>query len=238
MAWIELNPENNQMPARSAVGNDFVRLHVGGGWDLTVLEGNKTTKYRYIQQTYQFDIYTNSGKTTTKITINDKDGNNGEINAVLYGLTKGTKNEVTVKISYSYQVNERQSEEEEWGDDWSTQTSSAWKNEGSLDVYTRNDKMPSDFWGNPQPGEYIDEHITQSNVNAWFDQFGVWKSWKEQYSYYNYFDEWRDPEGDIGAGWYNELSEECGGSYRVSQFDEYISAKHFQDLAQKVTDWS
>ena len=132
---------------------------------------------------------------------------------------------------------EYNSEEEKWGR-WKTQTNSDQKNEGSLDVYTRNDKMPSDFWGNPQPGEYIDEHVTQSNVNAWFDQFGVWRSWREQIPYYNYFDDWRDPEGDISAGWYNELSKQCGGSYRVSQFNEYIRAEHFQDLARKVTTWS
>ena len=37
------------MPARSAVGNDFVRLHVDGGWILTGLTDSATTKYEDIQ---------------------------------------------------------------------------------------------------------------------------------------------------------------------------------------------
>ena len=230
MAWIQLNPENNWMPARSAVGNDFVRLRVDGGWILTGLTNSDTRKYSDIQQTYSFNF------PPYNITIKGASNNTGSINTVLYGLAKGAKNTITVNITYSYWVSERQSQEEEWGN-WKLERNSG-QNEGSLDVYTRNDKIPSDFWGNPQPGDYIDEHITQNNVNDWFDQFGIWKSWREQNYYYDYFDLWKNPTGDISEAWYNALSKECGGSYRVSQFNEYISAEHFQDLARKVTDWS
>ena len=234
MASIELDSDFD--PIRSAVGEDCVYLYIDGGWILTGLTDSATTKYEDIQQTYQFNFYTDSRRRSTKITIEGASNNTGYIYAVLYGLTKGAENTITVSITYSYRVSKWNSEEEKWGKgNWEYNEN---ENEGSLNVYTRNDKKPSDLWGNPYPGNYIDEHITQSNVNAWFDQFGVWRSWKEQIPYYNYFDEWRNPEGDIGAGWYNELSKECGGSYRVSQFNEYISAEHFQDLARKVTDWS
>ena len=227
MAEIWLSPDY------TAVGTDQVYLQITGGYNLpNLLIDSETKKYSNIEQTYDFNFYTDSGKQTKIITITGKQGNDGEINATLYGLTKGAANYIDVYIKYSCKVKEYKN------DDWEEYDKSSTHLYGSLWVYTRNDKTSSNFWGNPQPENYIDQHITQSNVNAWLDQLGIWTSWKEQYNYYTTYDFLKDPSGDITASWYNRLSYYCGGSYTVSQFNEYIRAEHFQDLARKVTDWS
>ena len=48
MAEIWLNPVYPN-PARSAVGNNSVRLYVDGGWDLTDLIDSDTKKYDDVQ---------------------------------------------------------------------------------------------------------------------------------------------------------------------------------------------
>lgn len=243
MAQIQLDPDYS--PIRLAVKNNYVYLRVTGGWDLTGLKDkNKDVDYDEIKQTYTFNFYTNSQKTTKKIEKTGASNNNGKIDATLYGLTIGAKNQVTVSISYSYKVRYWKTSSDpltgadtsDWGS-WETKTNST-SNTGALYVYTKNDKVSTNFWGNPSSGDYIDQHITKTNVNAWIDQLGIWKSWKQQDNYYNTYNSQKNPSGDITASWYNTLSGYCNGAYTVSKYNQYISAEHFQDLARKVTTWS
>lgn len=221
-------------------------MRVTGGWDLTDLKNDLLTQYRNIKQTYSFSYYTNSGKTSKKHEVTGASGNDGKINIEIYGLTEGEKNNIKVTISYSYEVrvwvpNIQVTEGgtidlSDWGS-WESKTSSG-TNQDNIDVFTKNTKAATDFWGNPQTGNYIDQHITKINVNNWIKQLGVWKSWKTQNDYRNSYDSHKNPSGDITAGWYNTLSGYCSGSYTVSRYNQYISAEHFKDLARKVTTWS
>lgn len=264
MANIQLDPDYD--PTRLAVESNQVHLRVTGGWDLT----DKTDKtqdvdYQNIEQTYSFNFYTNEEQTTKKIKKTGATNNDGSIDVVLYGLSEGDENEVTVSISYSYDVREWKTETDSegnvisgWGD-WDTKTNSS-SNSDTLYVYTRNDKKSKDFWGNPSTGDYIDKHITVANTVEWIEQLGIWVSWKEQSDYYSSYNantkittvtvpncnntaedvtiSTPTVKNDITAAWYNTCSNACDGTYSVNKYDQYISAAHFTDLATKVTTWT
>lgn len=266
MAQIQLDPDYS--PIRLAVKNNYVYLRVTGGWNLTNLKDkDKNVDYDEIKQTYTFNFYTNSGKTTKIIEKTGATNNNGRIDVVLYGLTKGTKNNVTVSISYSYKVRYWKSSSDpitgvdtsNWGD-WETKTNSS-LNRGSLYVYTRNDRTSTEFWGNPSSGNYIDQHITSYNVGQWIQQLGIWNSWYTQTNNYasnssgvwtvtsNGYTITQPSSGykvDISSNWYNNCVKACRKNNTVIGLSEvidktqatYISANHFINLAKYVTDWS
>lgn len=239
MAQIFLSPND-----RSAVGVDSVSLWINQGWILSDLTNeDNVVQYRFIKQTYKFNFRTSNVINIYSITVFGAAGNDGQINVSLYGLAEGWQNTVEVDISYSYEVRYWETRSDpitgedrsDWGD-WETITND-WSNKGSLTVYTRNNRTASSFWGNPQSGNYIDDHITAGNVNDWINQLGIWASWKNQSDKYEDYDNYKNPFGDITANWYNILSNFCEGSYTVNQYNQYIAAEHFQDLARKVTTW-
>ena len=246
MATIQLNS------SRLAVQDKSANIKVDGGYDFSAFKNDESVKYRNFKTIYEFNFYINSKKTSKKITETGKKVTG--TTATLYGLSKGQENKVTVSISYSYEVSEYELSIFGGGSwsDWEEETGPRTPTTAELKIYTRKqydnngnliDKR--DFWGNPSTGDYIDQHITAKNVNEWLEQCEIWKSWKEQDDYSNYFRLWKNPTGDISAAWYNALSEECGGDYEVVGLSEvtdktkatHIEAEHFINLAEKVTTW-
>lgn len=116
-------------------------------------------------------------------------------------------------------------------------------------AYPRNYVTSDVFWKNGSvaiaTGNYIEDHLTISNLDQWLKQVGIWNSWKQQKNLYDTYGRGGAVSGgDITASWYNTMAGYCGantvsGLSDVSDTTKatYIAASHFTTLAQKVTTW-
>lgn len=238
---------NNSNPRLSVAKNNTnvkVQVYVQSTEDELPEDGEMVS---YSGLTYNFQFYKN-GTAIGEVVKSSSRTLNGEwVTGFSYcGVSASEITNQTQRIGVKVKTTCTRTTYTLTGSSSSTVTISDWSSLSQLRFYAPSSLNSGDFWSGLTEGSTakIENHITVSNVHKWVNQLRVWNSWKAQADRYSYYStSYNVIQGnDITATWYNSCANACSANTVTGLSSggtaTYITAKHFTDLAKKVTTWS